>query len=503
MHASNRGAFTNVTQILLDVMCLVAAYAVADLLTMLLWNPLSNTRFFWMLLAFPVVFLFLMKSQRMYASTTFMYRDRVVRNILSSALCAAVFCIAIIPFIGEHAMQNRFLGVYLLAAVALMITQRFVTTSLLHGRAGRNSVHCLAVGETGIIDQYRYYIGKTAIRTHFVGWVSTGDTLGTCPVPRQGMAAGASFDGSLALTLPEAAAMADPQVAQQAQEDPLPLLGPIEALERILTEQVVDEVLFALPRDYMGGLEPYVQLCEARGLTVKLALDLYDLNVAKTHVHSIGTIPVLTYHTVTLNTTQLFLKRCLDIAGALAGLVILGVASVFVVPAIKLDSKGPVFFKQNRVGQNGRIFKLYKFRSMCADAEAKKKALQAQNRVKGGLMFKMDHDPRITKVGAFIRKTSIDELPQFINVLKGEMSLVGTRPPTLDEVDKYQNLHHRRISIKPGITGMWQVSGRSDIKDFDEVCRLDTSYIDDWTVWSDIRIILKTIAVIFRRKGAI
>jgi len=189
--------------------------------------------------------------------------------------------------------------------------------------------------------------------------------------------------------------------------------------------------------------------------------------------------------------------------GSIVGLCIVAVTSVFIVPAIILDSKGPILFKQNRVGQNGRHFGLYKYRSMVSDAESKKKELMEKNRVKDGYMFKIENDPRITKVGAFLRKTSLDELPQFINVLKGEMSLVGTRPPTIDEVEKYKNLHHRRISIKPGITGMWQISGRSQITDFDEVVRLDTYYIDNWSVGKDIEIIFKTMfMLLFKNKGA-
>lgn len=160
-----------------------------------------------------------------------------------------------------------------------------------------------------------------------------------------------------------------------------------------------------------------------------------------------------------------------------------------------------MFFKQKRVGLNGRIFEIYKLRSMYVDAEERKKELMAQNEM-NGLMFKMTDDPRITRVGKFIRKTSIDELPQFWNVLCGDMSLVGTRPPTVDEYDRYESHHKRRLSMKPGITGMWQVSGRSGVQNFEDVVRLDTQYIDHWSLRLDVEILLKTIAVVFARKGA-
>ena len=194
-------------------------------------------------------------------------------------------------------------------------------------------------------------------------------------------------------------------------------------------------------------------------------------------------------------------KRAIDIVGAIVGLVITLIVGIVLAPFLLLESPGPLIFKQKRVGVNGRIFDFYKFRSMYADAEERKKELMAQNEV-NGLMFKMENDPRITKVGAFIRKTSIDELPQFWNVLKGDMSLVGTRPPTVDEYQQYSYYQKRRISFRPGITGLWQISGRSDIKDFDEVVKLDLAYIDNWSLMLDIKIILKTLLVVLRGNGA-
>ena len=166
-----------------------------------------------------------------------------------------------------------------------------------------------------------------------------------------------------------------------------------------------------------------------------------------------------------------------------------------------MESKGPVLFSQKRVGRNGRIFKIYKFRSMYMDAEERKKELELKNEMKG-LMFKLENDPRITKVGKFIRKTSIDELPQFLNVLKGDMSLIGTRPPTVDEYEKYNFYYKRRLSMTPGLTGLWQVSGRSGINDFDEVVELDTEYIDKWSVLLDFSIIMKTAIQVLVGRGA-
>ena len=212
------------------------------------------------------------------------------------------------------------------------------------------------------------------------------------------------------------------------------------------------------------------------------------------------------YHCVSISRNYVsyrsrFMKHLLDYAGGLAGFLIFAAVFIILGPVIKLDSKGPVLFSQNRVGRNGRIFKCYKFRSMRQDAEELKKTLMAQNEM-NGLMFKMENDPRITKVGRFIRKTSLDELPQFINVLKGDMSLVGTRPPTVDEYEKYEPKHKARVSMMPGLTGLWQVSGRSNIRDFDEVVKLDMEYIDNSSFWLDVKIILLTIKVVLFGKGA-
>jgi exopolysaccharide biosynthesis polyprenyl glycosylphosphotransferase len=194
-------------------------------------------------------------------------------------------------------------------------------------------------------------------------------------------------------------------------------------------------------------------------------------------------------------------KKILDFSGGLIGFLIFVIAYIIVAPIIKFDSKGPVLFSQLRVGRNGRIFKCYKFRSMYTDAEERKKELMAQNEMQG-LMFKLESDPRITRVGKFIRRTSIDELPQFLNVLKGDMSLVGTRPPTLDEYQYYEPQHKARVSMNPGLTGLWQVSGRSDIKNFEDVVKLDMQYIDNWSIYLDIKIILLTIKVVLFGKGA-
>ena len=251
------------------------------------------------------------------------------------------------------------------------------------------------------------------------------------------------------------------------------------------------------------------------GITVHINL-LTDVEWAgkRQLVESVANYKVLTTSINYATEKQVFFKRTMDIVGGLVGCVLTAIIFVFVAPAIYIQSPGPIFFSQERVGKNGKKFKIYKFRSMYLDAEERKKELMAQNRVKDGMMFKLDFDTRVignkilpdgthkTGIGNFLRVTSLDEFPQFYNVLKGDMSLVGTRPPTLDEWVKYE-LHHRtRMAIKPGITGMWQVSGRSKITDFEEIVKLDTQYITEWSIGLDIKILLKTVLAVVKRDGS-
>jgi exopolysaccharide biosynthesis polyprenyl glycosylphosphotransferase len=279
-------------------------------------------------------------------------------------------------------------------------------------------------------------------------------------------------------------------------------LGRIDDLDNILHKQAIDEVIFALDRESSIDLAPYLKICSRMGITTRILPALWSPGTRALTVEICQGVPFLTFQENNFNATGLLYKRILDIIGGIVGSLILLIVYPFVALAIKIDSPGPVIFKQKRVGQHGRIFEVYKFRSMHVDAEERKNELMAQNLMHGAI-FKMKNDPRITRVGRWLRKTSIDEIPQFLNVLKGEMSLVGTRPPTLDEVEHYLDWHYRRISAKPGITGLWQVSGRNKITDFDEIVELDCAYLENWRFLVDIKILLKTIWVVLKRKGAV
>lgn len=286
------------------------------------------------------------------------------------------------------------------------------------------------------------------------------------------------------------------------QIDGIPVVASAENAVEYLCQNWVDRVIEVCEKEEQTA-EDILRDCEEMGITVHRALPESFDNGWKKRVENIGGYTVITDSIEPAGPAEAALKRLADIVGGLAGCVITGILFLFAAPAIYINSPGPIFFSQTRIGKNGRKFKIYKFRSMYMDAEERKKELMKQNKVKDGMMFKMDNDPRIIKgIGNFIRKTSIDEFPQFFNVLKGDMSLVGTRPPTVDEWEKYEKHHRVRMAIKPGLTGMWQVSGRSSITDFEEVVALDLKYIQEWSIGLDIRILLKTVKIVLTGSGS-
>lgn len=268
-----------------------------------------------------------------------------------------------------------------------------------------------------------------------------------------------------------------------------------------IKSQVVDEVFLNIPDDSATVLKLTDELLRM-GITVHIFMESEYQKLPNRMISNVFGYNVLTTSISPVTFRQSILKRLIDICGGLVGCVITVLLTLIIGPIIYIKSPGPIFFSQIRVGKKGREFKIYKFRSMYMDAEKRKAELMAQNQIQGGLMFKMDNDPRIIKgIGNFIRKTSLDEFPQFFNVLKGDMSIVGTRPPTLDEYRRYSPHHKRRLCMLPGITGLWQTSGRSSILDFEQVVALDTEYIENWSLVLDIKIIAKTVLQVIKNNG--
>ena len=288
----------------------------------------------------------------------------------------------------------------------------------------------------------------------------------------------------------------------------IPVVCSKDNLLEYVQKNVIDEVMIKMPENRKEVDELTWTLLQM-GVVVHIALDYTDHALPNRVVERIGGYTCMTTSINTASSIPMGLKRLTDIMAGLVGCAITGVAFIFVAPLIYKASPGPIFYCQERVGKDCRRFKMYKFRSMYMDAEERKKELMAQNKMQGN-MFKMDNDPRIIGsekgpgkgIGNIIRSLSIDELPQFYNILRGDMSLVGTRPPTVDEVAAY-DLHHKvRLSMKPGLTGMWQVSGRSEITDFEEVVKLDTKYISEWSFMLDIKILFKTVLIVLGQKGS-
>lgn len=456
MHKRNVTANFNARQIFYDLVMILSAFVISSFLYQSIQGVMLMEAHLWILLLFSGIFVLVMFLYRMYNVTTFYYHDRIVlRTMIATAVSG--FFISMVIFMLKLSQTSRFFFVlFCVLSFVLVVVQRIALRMIYRAGWIRPATRALFVGGDRLFEEFSHYLSQTAMKYQFV------DTM--------------HFEDEALMTPTD--------------------------LEEYIVRNQIDEVIFAYGKNDGFDYKTYATVCEDMGITVRLALELFDLPVSQKYVSSIGTYPVITYHSVSLDQVQLFFKTVIDLVAGFVGIVLLSPVMAITALAIKLESPGPVLFKQKRAGINGKIFEIYKFRSMYMDAEERKKELMAQNKIKDGMMFKMDNDPRVTKVGRFIRKTSIDELPQFFNVLKGDMSLVGTRPPTLDEVEKYDRRQRRRISIKPGITGMWQVSGRSDIVDFEKVVELDRSYIDQWSLALDFKLLFKTAWVVLARKGS-
>lgn len=461
MGRRNKNASTNLLYIMSDIVFGCLSYFIAAVFTGKLINDNWNN-YALVAIIFMLIYLLSNKESRIYNITTFFYIDRVLRCMTKSVLIATAVTSTLLFYIAEAKFDGFFYIVFLISTYICMLISAMIMRIIVK-KGNVFAPRTLLIGGKEHYTKFINYIHKSNTEVDIIGFVSIK---------------------------PE----------DKGKEE---YIGAIEDLETIIKENNIDQIYIMQRRSVdIDVVQENISMCMEMGVTTRIIMDSYRAGAAQSYLSSVGTYPVVTYHTVSLNTSERAIKRAIDIFGSLVGIILSSPIMLIAAIAIKIDSKGPVIFKQKRVGMNGRHFDMLKFRSMCNDAEAQKAKLMEQNEMQGEFMFKMQDDPRITRVGKFIRKTSIDELPQFFNVLLGEMSIVGTRPPTLDEVEKYERNHWRRISIKPGITGMWQVSGRSSITDFDEIVSLDTEYIDKWNVLLDFRIMIKTILQVFTKKGA-
>ncbi|MBF0485336.1 MAG: sugar transferase [Candidatus Omnitrophica bacterium] len=279
------------------------------------------------------------------------------------------------------------------------------------------------------------------------------------------------------------------------------VIGNLKDIPEIIRNNALDYVVFIVPRTWLGKIEEAILYCETVGVTASIAVDLFELEFTTGKESRLFNFPLLTFERTTEKIGQLFFKRVIDIFFSGVALVLLSPFFIVIACLISMTSRGPVFFRQKRCGLNGREFVLYKFRTMVVDAEEKLEALRHLNEMEGPV-FKIEKDPRITPLGRILRKLSLDELPQLWNVFRGEMSLVGPRPPITQEVQKYDHWQRRRLSMRPGITCIWQTSGRNGITDFNKWMKMDLDYIDHWSLWLDLMLLMKTIPVVLFTRGA-
>jgi exopolysaccharide biosynthesis polyprenyl glycosylphosphotransferase len=417
-------------------------------------------------IVFGVVYILANKEARLYNVTLFFYLDRTWKLLTKSWLIASITTIVFMYIYNPGEGARKFHLHYLLLLYVAMILNMIITRFFQMVTSNKQAPRAAFVGMFEEFEKFNYFLNKTSVKVESIGYILESGEM---------------------------------------KNKVFNVLGNLSELENIIRRYELDQIFFILhANDTLIQIQEYIDLCLEMGVTVKVVMDVNDahqMQRSNSFVSSVGTYPLITYHTITLNAYEQFVKRIMDICISLIGLVVTSPIMLITAIAIKIDSPGPILFKQLRVGQNGRTFYMYKFRSMCKNAESMQEELLSKNEMHGA-MFKIVDDPRITRVGKFIRKTSIDELPQFFNVLKGDMSIVGTRPPTVDEVLQYKRGQWRRISIKPGITGAWQISGRNDITDFDKVVELDLKYIDNWSLYGDLVIILKTFGALFKQKGA-
>jgi len=281
---------------------------------------------------------------------------------------------------------------------------------------------------------------------------------------------------------------------------PFKALGPLENLPAAIDREQADEVIITLPWMYHRKIMGIVRECERRNVRARIVPDLFQMSLSQVNVEDLGGIPLISVREVSISRGALLVKRAVDIFGAVVGLTLGAPLLALIALVIRLDSSGPIIFRQTRVGLRGRLFEMYKFRSMHVGAEEQQDMLAEFNEAAGPI-FKIRDDPRLTRVGRILRRMSLDELPQLVNVLRGEMSLVGPRPPIPSEVEKYQEWHKKRLEAPPGMTGLWQVSGRSRLS-FDEMVLLDIYYIENWSLWLDLKILLRTIPKVLIGEGA-
>jgi len=465
-------AFVRRAAIAADVAVIVGSFGLAHLVrNRLALAGLHNIRpledYLWLLGVIVMIWFWGLSQFGFYRS--FRYRERldILGSLVKAHAVSALVLLSVLFVAGRWEISRLLTQIFLVISFVGLVTEKLAVVDFIRRqrRAGRSSEAALLVGKAERVAQYIGFLREHpywGIRV--IGVVDDG---GSGP---------------------------DEQV------EGVPIIGRMKDLPEIIRSQPTDEVVFAVGPSEVPMVEEYIGLCQEMGLTSRLVLDLPQRQWTRQDLALVDGVGILSLGPVRLSTWRLAVKRAIDVVGAGVGLILFAAAYVWYARRIRDDSPGPVLFSQVRVGRHGRYFALYKFRTMYVNAEARQAALMVANEMQGA-MFKVRDDPRITPLGRWMRARHLDELPQFWNVLRGDMSLVGTRPPTLEEVECYRPDHLRRLSMKPGITGLWQLAGNQEIRDFEEIVRLDCQYIDSWSIWLDVRILIRTVLKVLSRTG--
>jgi exopolysaccharide biosynthesis polyprenyl glycosylphosphotransferase len=434
--------------------------------------PLSD--YFISQLTFAVIFFVVLQFKGFYRlSRTVTLIDEL--GMIASAAAYAVLTMLAIIFLLRPLSISRLMYLYLFPlSIVLLGVSRYIARRIKHYRLlrGLGVKNVLVVGATDQATRIMQAIVETpSLGLHLAGYIDDETRFSEWIMP-----------------------------LRYRNGDTVPHLGSFEKIAALTTQLKIEEIVVALPANMHQTVNEVINLCHDNDIEFTLVPDIFELQINALDLQQLNGVPLIGIKDNRLTGWNYFVKRVVDFSLALFLMIVAAIPMLLIALAIKIESPGPIIFRQTRVGRTGRLFTFYKFRSMVNDADAKFTELLKYNET-GGATFKMVNDPRLTKVGWFIRRCSLDELPQIFNILSGHMSFVGPRPGLEREVEKYQEWHHRRLEVTPGLTGLWQVSGRSKLT-FDEMVRLDIYYAENWSLALDLKILLRTIPAVLKREGA-
>jgi exopolysaccharide biosynthesis polyprenyl glycosylphosphotransferase len=456
--------------IICDIVVLLTSYAAAYSVRSYLLDPWYGALFpfasyVWILWFIAPMWVFLLNSFKLYESASYKSLRRII-NILSKVqIWGGLILLSIMYLMQSEEVSRLFLQLFLVISFIGLVAEKVGVKVVLDRLRKTQSPHVRKLLVVGTDSQAERYCHRLHDHPHWgvevIGFLSC--SLKPCQ----------EFCGK-------------------------PVFGQLADFARVVKKHVVDEVTAVLSREGMMDIEWLATACAERGMTFRILVDMPAVGMGRYNVEDLGRgLYLVSLEMIPQEILPLVVKRLIDIIGASAGMIPCSLVYLWYRLKIRHESPGPVLFRQIRIGKNGRLFTLYKFRTMYLDAEERLEELLARNQMKG-FIFKIQEDPRVTPTGSVLRRHHLDELPQFWNVLRGEMSLVGTRPPTPNELAQYLPHHHRRLSMNPGITGFWQLLGNRTVDDFESIVKLDCEYIDNWSLWLDCKILAKTALKVVR-----